>query len=570
MNGGERSAVGPAPQPSGIRTARRCSLAGPAASASEGLAFMPTDNLATAPSVPLAFPAAAVASSAPPPPSEPFLGPPPAADVEEELELVFQPEANEQGETSAAGTPRRDPLEKHAEWLDQQTTASIARFEARQAAERSPSTSEPLARVLARANFALRQNRYPPPSIAADQVGPLAHAQAVLDLLNALTPLRPLPAEHPALMLVVGPDPLEEDRMAPDGESLVQEYIREIEWPDTSAFFGFLNDVEYLLPAEIPRWRTIRHVLTSQLEAGRDPAEPVALFYGGMTIASTPIGRAESDSKATTAQTCMGQVLALMRQQTPSISANTSCARLRVYELPALRQDATDPIMDANRVSVANVEIVLVQLLPLALNSARGGRLIHLDDLPELRHIVKRAGASWADVEELAPSSEPPALERNCVRDHLADELAFLRGCSHAEVGVVPDLSEDAGRAAFTDISNDATAGSTRLNGHFSEVLVSKDVTLADLAGRESFAGDRPARGPALRKELEGYILGFALESLRVVYACVDFWGLCLRHILVNIMILFLYRYLRIKEPTLIVTRSSKVSFLFRAGAFRS
>lgn len=55
-------------------------------------------------------------------------------------------------------------------------------------------------------------------------------------------------------MLVIGPNPLEEDCMAPDGESLVQEYIRKIEWPDTSAFFGFLNDVEYLLPAEIPQW----------------------------------------------------------------------------------------------------------------------------------------------------------------------------------------------------------------------------------------------------------------------------------------------------------------------------
>lgn len=105
-----------------------------------------------------------------------------------------------------------------------------------------------------------------------------------------------------------------------------------------------------------------------------------------MTIASTPIGRAEQDVNAAL-QSCVGQVLALL-QHDPPISEFAGLVVRRVYELVELRQPASSSL-DANLPRIGNVEVALIANLHISLNSAAGGRLIRVAALPELETAVE-------------------------------------------------------------------------------------------------------------------------------------------------------------------------------------
>ncbi|TKA57344.1 hypothetical protein B0A53_00572 [Rhodotorula sp. CCFEE 5036] len=436
-------------------------------------------------------------------------------------------------------------LTKHGEWLQTEQQRARARLQARKEFDGTlVAVAKPLERVLRRANHRLAEHKFPPPPLTSQNVGSLVEAPNTLDLLNKLQLLSPLPADHPALELVEGNDPMEEIGEAAAGQpSFARYYLRKIEWPTGAAFFGFLDDCDRFFPAESPRWTVLRDELEAQLGANRDKESPIAVPYGGMTIALTPIGRAEQDSNGIL-QSCMGQLLALL-QHDPPISEFANDVVHCVYELVELRQPASSTL-DANLPRIGNVEIALIANLHVSLNSADGGRLLTPDvsalepflTCANARRTVREeagcletddsreANAQWSALEELAPTAPVLPEEDEQVAAHLKDELRFLQKQRASEVGLVPDSDLS---SAFENIVSDASGGTTRLHGQYIEVLVSK-----------------------------------------TIFSLIDFWGLCSRHFLVIFIIFFLYRYLSIKRPTLIITRSSKVSYLFRSGMVQS
>jgi hypothetical protein len=269
-------------------------------------------------------------------------------------------------------------LTKHGEWLQTEQQRARARLQARKEFDGTlVAVAKPLERVLRRANHRLAEHKFPPPPLTSQNVGSLVEAPNTLDLLNKLQLLSPLPADHPALELVEGNDPMEEIGEAAAGQpSFARYYLRKIEWPTGAAFFGFLDDCDRFFPAESPRWTVLRDELEAQLGANRDKESPIAVPYGGMTIALTPIGRAEQDSNGIL-QSCMGQLLALL-QHDPPISEFANDVVHCVYELVELRQPASSTL-DANLPRIGNVEIALIANLHVSLNSADGGRLLTPD-----------------------------------------------------------------------------------------------------------------------------------------------------------------------------------------------
>ena len=486
----------------------------------------------------------------------------------QEADLVFAAEDEDHPEVNNTTyeATRLQKLADHKPWLDQQIELARARREQRKAkdAELASVGGDPLERVLERANARLAERRFPPPPLRRDSVGPLATASRTLGLLNAISALSPLPVDHPALELVEGDDPLDGDGLDPNPKerSLARYYLRELEWPDAATFGGFLTDCDRFFPAEIPRWTSWRDELEAQLGAGRDKESPITVLYGGMTIASTPIGRAEQDSDGSL-QTCMGQLLALL-QHDPPISEFANNVVRRVYELVELRQPAASTF-DANLARIGNVEVALIANLPLSLNSADGGRLIRVAALPEVENVVERASATWPDLEQLAPSGASSSFNESATQQHFSDYLAYLKRMPTGDVGQLVDEATD----ALGTITADASGGCSRPSingGQPFELLVAKNITLSGLKNAESYTGPAAGRGPALRAELDTRILKSPGANLRRFFAIVNLWCICSRHRLVIIAIIFLIRYIRIRRPILVITESSKMNWLFRSG----
>lgn len=283
----------------------------------------------------------------------------------------------------------------------------------------------------------LAECRFPPPPLLRNLVGLLANASRTLNLLNDLHLLWPLPANHPALALVEGEDPLEETAETAAGEPLLARYyLRKLEWPNAAAFSGCLDNCDRFFPAEIPRWTAWRDELEVQLGAGRNKELPVTILYAGMTITSTPIGRAKQDSNGTL-QTCMGQLLALLQHDLP-ISQFAGAVVRRGHKVVELRQPASSTL-DANLPRIGNVEVALIANLHISLNSAEGGRLIRVAALPKLETAVKRASATWPDLEQLAPSDAPSSFNASKTRQHFSEYLAYLKMLPAADVGQLVD-----------------------------------------------------------------------------------------------------------------------------------
>lgn len=175
---------------------------------------------------------------------------------------------------------RLQKFAQHRPWLDRQIELARGHHKQRKAKDAElASLSDPLERVLGRGNTQLAKRRSPPPPLLRNSVGPLATASRTLDLLNAISALSPLPADHPALELVEGADPLEEDGETAAGEpSLARYYLREFEWPNAAAFSRFLNDCDRFFPRQDPaldnlarRARGAARRRSQQAVAGDDP-----------------------------------------------------------------------------------------------------------------------------------------------------------------------------------------------------------------------------------------------------------------------------------------------------------
>ena len=372
-----------------------------------------------------------------------------------------------------------------------------------------------------------------------------------------------------------------------------QYYLRSLVFPDVVTLRTFLSAYQENFGDHGWTAATLRSLELSGL---RDE-DPASLHYAGLTIRSSPGGRAIADGQKPAAASRCINLLRLTRelqaaqQQAADVDNGSvtepkpdySTLELIVHEFHELRLPAS-AATDANQPIISDTEVAIIAAIKTAaFNSADGGRLLRLDPsaVADFAGLVAGAGATRAALDLLAPldPARDPATDNLMLTIKRALDDSLLYYANHEEIRppLILDLKSKGGRRAYNDIYANMSAMRTRLQGRgfrAFEFLMTKDITASSLEGRKLFSSASvAARGPAAGQLLERVVQGLSPQTdddvWRDLTPSADLWALILIHWLLLLAILFAIRVLHLAQPLLLVTHAGVINNYIRQNYFR-
>ncbi|GAA5963186.1 hypothetical protein JCM8115_001049 [Rhodotorula mucilaginosa] len=384
----------------------------------------------------------------------------------------------------------------------------------------------------------------------------------------------------------------EADSLGVDNDA-AQYYLRSLVFPDVVTLRTFLSAYQENFGDHGWTAATLRSLELSGL---RDE-DPASLHYAGLTIRSSPGGRAIADGQKPAAASRCINLLRLTRelqaaqQQAADVDNRSvtepkpdySTLELIVHEFHELRLPAL-AATDADQPIISDTEVAIIAAIKTAaFNSADGGRLLRLDPcaVADFAGLVAGAGATRAALDLLAPldPARDPATDNLMLTIKRALDDSLLYYADHEEIRppLILDLKSEGGRRAYNDIYANMSAMRTRLQGRgfrAFEFLMTKDITASSLEGRELFSSASvAARGPAAGQLLERVVQGLLPQTdddvWRDLTPSTDLWALILIHWLLLLAILFAIRVLHLAQPLLLVTHAGVINNYIRQNYFR-
>ncbi|KAG7549005.1 hypothetical protein FFLO_03118 [Filobasidium floriforme] len=288
------------------------------------------------------------------------------------------------------------------------------------------------------------------------------------------------------------------------------------------------------------------HIETKR-QAWETADEMVSWIYAGATIATTAQGRLQHDETQT-----QGRRARFSSMLRPDES-------FTVYRIPALAVadlgntpgTTCQDVWDIHPAVLVEMDLIAAMSRELSLNSAFGGpSFVRWRDSTEVRDMVAIVDSLLSDT---SPSDQDPVVlaPDPALREELDGHYRMMR-----EVAAEEHMKPISSRALEKAI--DAASLTTRRVGGDGTSLflnVAKDIPIRDAFSNASWYG--PVAGAASRYyRYAGPDHG----------PFVDFWAVCICHILFRLFLGFFWKTLSILRPRVIICQSDKVCQILRSN----